>query len=127
MTSGQLIPRAEVGAPGSGVVVSVPVRAEFAPRVSAGDRLVLWLSTKTCRGLVLLSGVTLQDVRTGGSGPLSSSATVGLTIRVSAADAGRVASALDLDGAVVRIGVLPDDSTGPVQSTDLGTCSAQQP
>src|ERR1022692_4108556 len=63
MRGGQLIPRLELAAPVQGVLVTVPVRSDNAPRLARADRVTLWLSTKSCRGVVLLSDAVVVEVR----------------------------------------------------------------
>jgi hypothetical protein len=126
LRAGELVARAAVTGASSGVVVAIPIRADLSPRVSAGDRIAVWISTKTCRGVALLSAVTVQEVRNSGSSALSSASTVAVMVRVPAREATVLAGALDIDGAVLRVGILsPDAEADPVG--DLDQCAGRQP
>jgi SAF domain-containing protein len=121
LSSGELIARADVVTPTEGVVVALPLAAERAPRISAGERITVWLSTKSCRGSVLLSGVPVQDVRAS-NGALGGAATVGLVLRLSPAEADRVMSVIDIDGASLRAGVL-SAAASATAPRDISACS----
>ncbi|MDQ1736801.1 MAG: hypothetical protein QOH56_3052 [Pseudonocardiales bacterium] len=123
MPAGQLLPRSELAIPPVGVTVVVTLRPDNAPRVVAGERIALWVTTKTCRALVLLSGVAVQDVRSSGGSSLSSSATTSLLLRLPAGDAQRVMGVLDLEGAVLRAGLLSPGQLPPTPSPELDRCS----
>lgn len=120
--AGELIPRAVLAVPTPGVTVSIPLTGDHAPRVSVGDRVIIWLSTKTCRGAVLLGGVPVQDLRTSGGGPLSGDPGIGLIVRITPSDADRLMSVLDLDGATLRVGVL-SAGEAPAVPTDVSGCA----
>ena len=71
----------------------------------------------------MLADVTVQDVQSTGGGAFSSGSAQGVVIRVPAALAGRVITALALDGAVIRAGILsgaastdPNDDLPPLDS-----------
>ena len=61
LRAGELLAVAEVTDPEPGVTVTVPMQPENAPEISRGERITLWLSTKTCHAVVLLSGVPVQS------------------------------------------------------------------
>lgn len=122
LQAGELIPRAELTTPLPGVEVTVPLRPENGPGIAQGDRITLWLSTKTCQGLVLLSGVPVQAVDKSTGSAFGTEAGSILQVRVSAADARRVVSSLDLDGAVIRAGVLSPGQQPDPAATDLSSC-----
>jgi uncharacterized protein YcfJ len=123
LRAGELLAVAEVTDPEPGVTVTIPMQPENAPQISRGERITLWLSTKTCRGVVLLSGVPVQDASKAGGSAFGSSAGSLLVVRVSAADARRLVSALDLDGAVLRAGVLSAAERPEPQSDALAGCA----
>jgi hypothetical protein len=123
LPAGQLLPRSELASPPAGVTVVVSLRPDNAPRVVPGERITLWVTTKTCHALVLLSGVAVQDVRSSGGNALSSNATTGLLLRLPAGDAQRVMGVLDLDGAVIRAGLLSPGQFPPTPSAELDRCS----
>jgi hypothetical protein len=124
MGGGQLIPRLELAAPTQGVLVTVPVRSDNAPRLARADRVTLWLSTKLCRGVVLLGDAVVVEVRTPTTSALSSGNSLGLALRLPLALANRVVAALDADGAVIRVGVLSADVAGPPAAADVSRCWA---
>lgn len=123
LRAGELLAVAEVTAPEAGVTVSIPMQPENAPEISRGDRITLWLSTKTCRGIVLLSGVPVQSVDEVTGSAFGSRTGSLLVVRVSAADAKRVVSSLDLEGAVLRAGVLSAAEQPEPQSEALASCA----
>jgi Chaperone for flagella basal body P-ring formation len=55
--AGQLLPRSVLTTPVQGIAVTIPLRPDNGPVIQQGDRITVWLSTKSCQGLVLLSGV----------------------------------------------------------------------
>ena len=122
LRAGELLAAAEVTAPEEGVTVSIPMQPENAPEISRGDRITLWLSTKTCRGMVLLSGVAVQSVDEVIGSAFGSRTGSLLVVRVSAADAKRVVSSLDLEGAVLRAGVLSAAEQPEPQAETLDSC-----
>ncbi|MBV9823266.1 MAG: SAF domain-containing protein [Actinobacteria bacterium] len=123
LRSGELLATAELADPAPGVTVTIPMRPENAPEISRGERITVWLSTKTCRGVVLLSGVPVQSAGKVSASAFGSTAGALLVVRVSAADARRVVSALDLDGAVLRAGVLSPAERPEPQSESLTGCA----
>jgi hypothetical protein len=121
--AGELLTAAEVTDPEPGVTVTIPIRPENAPEISRGQRITLWLSTKSCRGLVLLSGVPVQSAGKVTGSAFGSTTGSLLVVRVSAADAQRVVSSLDLDGAVLRAGVLSPGEQPQPPSDALAGCA----
>lgn len=108
LARGELLPVAAVGLGTALTTVSVPFAVAAAPQLSAGGRIEVWLSSKTCRPLVLLADATVQQVDRGQS---SFGAGVGQNVVLSlpSALAERVVTALALPDATIRAGVL----TGP--------------
>lgn len=123
LRAGELLAAAEVTDPEPGVTVTIPMQPENAPQVSRGERITLWLSTKTCRGVVLLSGVPVQGADKVSGSAFGSATGSLLVVRVSAADARRVVSSLDLEGAVLRAGVLSAAELPEPQSEALASCA----
>ncbi|HEX8306364.1 MAG TPA: SAF domain-containing protein [Jatrophihabitans sp.] len=121
--AGELLAAAELADPEPGVTVTIPMRPENAPQISRGQRITLWLSTKSCRGLVLLSGVPVQSADKAAGSAFGSATGALLVVRVSAADAKRVVSSLDLDGAVIRAGVLSPGEQPEPPSDALASCA----
>jgi hypothetical protein len=110
LSKGELVPVAALGDRPVSTTLSVPFAAGNAPSLRAGQRIEVWVSTKTCPSVVLLADVTVQDVQAGEQ-QLGSSGGQDVVLGVSAALADRVITALAADGAVIRAGVL----TGPQQ------------
>jgi hypothetical protein len=129
LTSGELIPVAALGVPAALTTVTVPLAADAAPALATGQRVEIWLSTKTCAAVVLLADVTVQDVHASDGGSFTSTGGQSVVVSVPRALAGRVVSALARDGATIRAGIL----TGPAQSAandglpDLDGCAARRP
>jgi hypothetical protein len=122
LRAGELLPRAALAAPESGTSLAISVRPENAPRVGRGDRITIWLTTKSCRGVVLLSGVPVQEVRQGSAASFGSTAALGLVVRLSLEQAHRAVTALDADGVLVRAGVLSPDQAPEPAVDDLTPC-----
>lgn len=123
MRAGQLLPRSELVVPTQGIAVTISLRASNAPTIVHGDRVVVWVSTKSCQAVVLLSDVLVQSVEKSDGSAFGSDAGTLLVVRIPVADAQRVVSAEDLDGAVIRVGVLSDTQPQEPVDTDLGSCS----
>jgi hypothetical protein len=121
--AGELLPRGQLTVPAAGVEVTVALRPENGPTIARGARITLWVSTKTCRAMVLLSGVPVQAVQKSGSSTFGTDAGTVLVLRVSAADAKRVVSAQDLSSAVIRAGILSSGEQPEPQAPDLSSCT----
>lgn len=122
--AGTLLTRADLVTPPSGVAVTVPLRPDNGPNIAKGQRITVWLSTKTCQGQVLVSGVPVQDVSRSGDASFGSDGGSVLELNLPAADARRVVSALDLEGAVIRAGLLSAGQAADPPAADLSACSA---
>jgi hypothetical protein len=123
LSAGQLLARADVVAAPLGVSVTIPLRPDNGPNISQGNRITVWLSTKSCQGVVLLSGVAVQAVSRADNGGFGSDAGSVLVVNVTAADAKRLVSALDLEGAVIRAGVLSAGQSPDPPAPDLAACA----
>jgi hypothetical protein len=124
LARGELLPAAALGAPAALTTVTVPFAADAAPAMSPGQRVEIWLATKTCASIVLLADVTVQDVHAASGTSFSSSGGQNIVVSVPPPLAGRVVSALAREGSTIRAGIL----TGPVppgandQLPDLDAC-----
>jgi hypothetical protein len=124
LASGELLPAAALGTAAALTTVTVPLTADNAPTLRPGQRVEIWLSTKTCASIVLLADVTVQDVHPATGGSFSSSGGQNVVVSVAPDLAGRVVGALARDGATIRAGIL----TGPAQAAannalpDLDAC-----
>ncbi len=124
--AGTLLSRTVLATPPSGVSVTIPLRPDNGPKIGRGDRITVWLSTKTCQGLVLISGVPVQSVSSSADASFGSDGGSVLVVNLPAVDARRVVSALDLDGAVIRAGLLSAGQSADPVATDLTACKAQR-
>jgi hypothetical protein len=77
------------------------------------------VSTRSCSAIAVLADVTVQDVQSTGGGAFSSGSAQGVVIRVPAPLAGRVITALALDGAVIRAGILSGAAAAGAPNDDL--------
>ena len=121
---GELLPRAAVGPASTGTSVTIPLDDDQAPPLSRGQRIKLWVSTKSCLATVVLEDVTVQDVQSGSGGAFSSGSGQDVTVRVPQALADRLVSALDADSATMRAGIIdgPVSSSANASLPSLSTC-----
>ena len=124
--AGQPLTRPAVVNTAPATTLTVPLSSDQAPSVARGQRIELWLSSRSCHANVILPSVVVQDVQTGGGGAFGTSTAENVVIRVPASDAARVVTALGLDGTVIRAGLLsgkPGPAAG-IALQDLTHCSA---
>ncbi len=127
--SGELVPRSALGAVPSATTITIPLGGDNAPKISAGQQITVWVSTKQCPSAIVLSEVTVQSVQ-------SARASIGagdgedVIVRVSPDTAQRVVEALALTGSVLRAGIVtgtgpsaPDSAPLPDLSRCAGTGS----
>jgi hypothetical protein len=108
--AGELLPASALQKPPVHTVLTVPLGPDAAPALQAGQRVEIWLSTKTCPSVVLLSDVAVQDVRSPSSSAFGSTGGQTVVLSVAPEQADRVITALALDGATLRAGVLSGSS-----------------
>jgi len=104
---GELLPTAALDPARARTTVDVPFAADSAPKLTRGQRIVVWLSTDRCPSVVLLPDVTVQDVHAADSGTFATVGTgqsVVLSMTPDLAD--RVVTALAMTDATIRAGVL---------------------
>lgn len=111
VSAGELVPRSALTAADAATTVTVPLTSANAPRVQRGQRIQLWVSTKTCAAVPVLADVTVQDVQAAGTAAFASGTTQGVVIRVPSVLAARVVTALGFDAAVLRAGILSGAAT----------------
>jgi hypothetical protein len=118
-----LLPGSALSSTAPGTMISVPLPSGDAPPMARGERVRLWVSTKSCQARVVLTDVAVQDVASTGGGTFGTGTGQTLALRVSPGDAQRVVQALSLDSAVVRAAVLtgPPD---PAAQGGLSGCTA---
>jgi hypothetical protein len=125
LSAGELLPATVLGAVAGRTTVSVPLASDAAPKLSRGQRIVVWLSTKTCPSLVLLSDITVQQVHSTDPGTFASGGTgqdVVLSVPPDLAD--RVVTALAIDDATLRAGVLTGAQRSPDAALpDVDSCT----
>ena len=118
LRAGELIPRsALVAGPPDETTLTIPVRPENSPEVARGQRVAVWVSNRYCQAVLVIADATVQAVRSAGSGALSAASQESLVVRVSRPLALRVITALGLDGATIRVGVItgvPDPAANQV-------------
>lgn len=119
--AGELLPHDAVTTPPAGLRVSVPLTPGAAPELTVGDRIVLWVTTKACRGVVLLAGAVVQQVSTTSAGSLAGGGTT-VELSLPPADAARVMSAMSVEGVVLRAGVLAGSEAAPPIGDELVDC-----
>jgi hypothetical protein len=123
LSAGELLPRSAVGSPGSGTTVVIPLGEDNSPKIAAGERITVWVSTARCPDAVVLADVTVQDVQSARSAAFASGGGADVVVRVDAAQAQRVIQALALANGVIRAGLLHGNpSASTPAADDLGAC-----
>jgi hypothetical protein len=127
VAAGELLPAAAVAKPVPQTTVTVPLAGGAAPDLRKGQRIELWVSTKTCSSVVVLADVAVQAVHTDAGGSFTSgTGAQDVVISVPPAQAERVITALALDEATVRAGVLVGTpAAGDAELDDLETCAPE--
>lgn len=124
LLAGELVPKsALVAAPADETTLTIPVRPENSPEIARGQRVAVWVSTRYCQAALVVGDVTVQNVRGAGSGALSAASQESLVVRTPKPLALRVITALGLDGATIRIGVLTG-AVDPTANDSLPTLNA---
>jgi hypothetical protein len=130
VSSGELVPADAVARLAAQTTVTVPLESGTAPDLRKGQRIELWVSSATCRSVVLLPDVTVQAVHADSGGSFSSGdGGQDVVISVAPPLADRVIQALALDQAQLRAGVLIGPSAAsrgadaPVPA-DLSACAS---
>jgi hypothetical protein len=126
LTKGELLPSGALGTPTARTTVNVPFAADAAPKINRGQRIIVWLSTKSCPSVVLLPDVTVQDVRAADAGSFASGgAGQDVVLSVSPDLAKRVAAALAIEDVTIRAGVLTGVApAAPTTLPALDSCGA---
>lgn len=129
VSAGELVPAAAVSTASAQTTLSIPLASAAAPDLRSGQRIEVWLTSAACASVVLLPDVTVQSVRSDSSGAFSAGGSgQDVVITVDAALADRVASALAIDGAQLRAGVLtspdPPAAFDPGALPSISGCAA---
>lgn len=123
LAAGDLLPRAALGGEAPAMTMTVPLTTDQAPKIMRGQKITLWVSTKTCQARVVVAGIQVLEVDGAGGGSFGTSSAENVVVRLGPDDAARVITALDLDGAVVRAGVVTGDPGPAQQLTGCGASS----
>jgi hypothetical protein len=123
LSANEIVPRAALGSPAPATTVTIPFGGDNAPRISAGQRITVWVSTKLCPSSVVLADVAVQSVASTHTGTLSATGGEDVIVRVDPTSAQRVIEALSLTGGVLRAGILDGSSQEPTSLPDLAACS----
>jgi hypothetical protein len=124
LSAGELLPWAVLANPAPAMTMTVPLTTDQAPKIDRGQRITLWVSTKKCQARVVVEGVVVLEVDSGGGGSFGTNSAENVVVRLGPDDAARVITALDLDGAVVRAGVVTGGSRPTSAPPDLSACGA---
>jgi hypothetical protein len=121
---GELLPRSAVGMTVAATTVTIPLGVDDAPKILAGERITVWVSTARCPSAIVLADVAVQDLDSSHSGSLAVSGSEDVIVRVPTDQALRVVQALALANGVLRAGIL--DGPGPADVTlpDLTMCAS---
>jgi hypothetical protein len=120
---GELLPRSAVGATAAATTVTIPLGVDDAPKIVAGQRITVWVSTALCPSAIVLADVAVQDLDSSHSGGLDVSGGEDVTVRVPPDQALRVVQALALANGVLRAGILDGPGSSDVTLPDLTMCA----
>jgi hypothetical protein len=129
LTEDELVPAAALGTPTELTTVTIPFAADAAPKLSAGQRVEVWLSTKTCPSVVLLADVTVQSVHGAGGSSFAADDRQFVVVSLAPGLAGRVVDALAQEGGTIRAGVLTGTPHADANDAlpDLSGCRSSGP
>jgi hypothetical protein len=117
----ELMPRTALTALAPTETVSVVLGADNSPVLTRGEHVQLWVTTRSCRGVVVLGDVVVQSVQLATASATGSGGGQSVTLQVSDDWATRIATAAALTGAVLQAGILRgQDVAAP--PADLSTC-----
>jgi hypothetical protein len=120
--AGELLPRSALGPTSASTTVTIPLSADVAPKIKAGQRVTVWVSTKTCPSATVLNDTSVQDVQDAQGSGFGSGGGEDVVVRLSSADAQRVIQALALKGGTIRAGVLSGPSARVGDLQPLSAC-----
>lgn len=110
LRAGELVPLSGVRASRPSVTLVLPLPGDAAPRLAAGQRIAVWVSTPECPARVLLADVTVQSTRADGGGSFSAGTGQQVVVGVDPLYAGRVMAALATKDVALRAGLLTQDA-----------------
>jgi hypothetical protein len=123
VAAGELLPRAAVGDATPSTTVTIPLSADVAPRIKAGQRITVWVSTKACPSATVLADTAVQSVQDQQGAGFGSAGGQDVVVRLDTADAERVIEALALKGGTIRAGLLAGGSAAAVSLPALSSCA----
>jgi hypothetical protein len=124
LDAGELLPKAAVGDAQPSTTVTIPLSADDAPVIRAGQRITVWVSTRACASATVLADTAVQEVREAQGAGFGASGGEDVIVRLSPADAERVIQALALSGGVLRAGVITGPRASPTALPELTPCGA---
>lgn len=122
LSAGELLPRSALGDAPARTTVTLPLGADVAPEIRAGQRITLWVSTASCPSAVVLADTPVQDVQDATGANFGSSGGQDVVVRLSNDDAQRVIEALALKGGTIRAGVVTGAPLPPASESPLAGC-----
>jgi hypothetical protein len=117
------VPESALGSPDPATTLTIPLGGDSAPKISAGERITIWVSTKLCPSAMVLTDVAVQSVASARTGALTASGGQDVVVRVDPGLAQRVVEALALDGGVLRAGIVEGASRASNPLPDLSGCA----
>jgi hypothetical protein len=121
--AGELLPAIALRVVDASATVVIPLQPDAAPGLVAGERISVWVSAAGCSPRLLLGNVPVQGVHSNRSAAFSTAGGQTVLVRLPAALADRVISALAIKDVVLRAARL-DGASEPVTLPDLGPCQA---
>ena len=118
VAGGELLAAAAIVRTPARTRITVPLASGAAPKLRAGQRVELWLSSADCAFVVLLPDVTVQTVSADDNGSFTNgTGGQNVVISVTPAQAGRVVAALAITDKQIRAGVLEGSGPGSAPSS----------
>jgi hypothetical protein len=127
LAAGELLPRSALEDAPPRTSVAIPLSADVAPRVKAGQRITVWVSTPACPSAVVLADTPVQDVQDSEAAGFATAGGEDVVVRLSPEDAQRVVEALALKGATIRAGVVTGSTASPPPESPLSACGDTGP
>jgi hypothetical protein len=121
--AGELLPRSAVGDTAASTTVTIPLTADVAPKIKSGQRITVWVSTKSCPSAIVLADTAVQQVVDSQGGGFGSAGGEDVIVRLSDADAQRVIEALALKSGTIRAGVLSGPTATAATLPTLSACA----
>lgn len=123
VAAGELLARSALGDTVPSTTVTIPLTADVAPKIRAGQRITVWVSTKACPSATVLADTAVQAVQDLQSAGFGAAGGEDVVVRLSGVDAERVVEALALKGATIRAGVLSGPAPADASLQPLSACA----